>query len=552
MSFPVADAKAEQPTPLLEELQEAGLLVVDDWKALPPAVRSELEKQEDRDRLLARLVEEELLTQYQADTIGAGRMAELLLGNYRVLDRLGSGDTAVVYRAERLKSRHEVAIKVFTAASDGDETQMLRFFAERKTVAQLRHPNIVNMVDVGEQPASEPGQLSCYYYVMEHVAGQDLEALVKQNGPLPTERACEVVFQAASALAEAHRHGLVHRNVEPANILITDDGKAKLLDFGLARQSCGRMTQPGTALGALDYMAPEQATDASSVDIRADIYGLGGTCYYMLTGQAPYAEEKTLARKVLAKQDRAPKAISSLCPQVPQDLIAIVERMMAKEPGQRYATPQEVMKALELLLPPGCESLRVVQEPTGGSAPSSAPASAPAAGVAEPTETCHLLIADKDETVRSACRKVAETAGLVCVEAKTGKEAAEAAAAQAPDLVLLADQLPDQPGLAVLRKIRQTARSPYQKVIMLVGNGQVPIKQILAAGADDYLAKPLDAEQLQARLAIFRDLKRSQDRADRVARQLAAEKVPPPAAEKPQAPSKRGILGRLWPFSHTE
>jgi serine/threonine protein kinase/DNA-binding NarL/FixJ family response regulator len=552
MSSPVADSKTEQATPLLEELQEAGLLVVDDWQALPPAVRSELEKQEDRGRLLARLVEEELLTPYQADTIGAGRIADLLLGNYRILDRLGSGDMAVVYRAERLKSRHEVAIKVFTAAPGPDDTQMLRFFAERKTVAQLRHPNIVNMVDVGEQPASKPGQLSIYYYVMEHVAGQDLEALVKQNGPLPPERACEVVFQAASALAEAHRHGLVHRNVEPANILITDDGKVKLLDFGLARQSSGRMTLPGTAVGALDYMAPEQATDAHSVDIRADIYGLGGTCYYMLTGQAPYAEEKTLARKILAKQERAPKAIRSLRAEVPHGLIAMVERMMAKEPGQRYQTPQELMKALEPLLPPGSESLQVAKEPSGGSAATSTPAAAPAAAVAEPTETCHVLIIDKDETVRSACRTVAETAGLVCVEAKTGKEAAEAAAVQPPDIVLLADQLADQPGLAVLRKIRQTASSPYQKVIMLAGDGQVPIKQILAAGADDYLTKPLDAEQLQARLAIFRELKRSQDRADRLARQLAAEKAAPPPAEKPQAPTKTGILGRLWPFSRRE
>jgi CheY-like chemotaxis protein len=557
MSSPVADSKTEQATPLLEELQQAGLLVVDDWKALPPAVRSELEKQEDRGRLLAQLVEEELLTQYQADTIGAGKMADLLLGNYRILDRLGSGDMAVVYRAEHLRSRHEVAIKVFSAAPDADDTQMLRFFAERKTVAQLRHPNIVNMVDVGEQPATKPGQLSSYYYVMEHVAGQDLEALVKQNGPLPPERACEVVFQAASALAEAHRHGLVHRNVEPANILISDDGKAKLLDFGLARQSSGRMTQPGTALGALDYMAPEQATDASSVDIRADIYGLGGTCYYLLTGQAPYADEKTLARKVLAKQERAPKAIGSLRPEVPQELIALVERMMAKEPKQRYETPQEVMKALEPLLPPGSEALQVAaaEKVSGtvsatttmsGAGRERAAETVPDTFSAAATETGHVLIADKDEAVRSACRKVAETAGLVCVEAKTGKEAAEAAAAQAPDIVLLADQLADQPGLAVLRKIRQTASSPYQKVIMLVGDGQVPIKQILAAGADDYLTKPLDADQLQARLAIFRELKRSQDRADRLARQLAAEKAPPPAAEKPPAPTKAGILGRLW------
>jgi serine/threonine protein kinase/CheY-like chemotaxis protein len=546
MKSRVADAKTASASPLVEELHKAGLIVGEDWDALPTAVRIELEKHGDRGRLLARLVEEDLLTQYQANMIGAGKMRDLVLGDYRILDRIGAGDMAVVFRAEHLKSRHEVAIKAFAPVPGSDTMPVLRFFAERKTVAQLRHPNIVNVLDVGEQPAADPRQPSVYYYVMEHVAGQDLEALVKKNGPLPPDRACEVIFQAASALAEAHRRHLVHRNVEPANILITDDGKVKLLDFGLARQWVGRMTEPGTALGTLDYMAPEQAADAHAVDIRADIYGLGATLFWCLTGHTPYTFLGPRARDLRVRLQAPPKAPKELRADVPEKLSEIVLKMLALKPADRYATPQELMQALEPLLPPGSEAAHVAEE----SSLAASPVPAPAASVApaEETEPSHVLIVDKDDAVRSACRKIAEVEGLICAEAHSGKEAAEAAAAQPPDLVLLADQLPDQPGLAVLRKIRQTATSPYQKVIMLVGGGQVAVKQILAAGADDYVTKPLDADQLQARLCTARELKNAQDRADRLARQLAAQKAmsaPAPAPAAEQSSNKSGVFGGL-------
>jgi DNA-binding response OmpR family regulator len=159
--------------------------------------------------------------------------------------------------------------------------------------------------------------------------------------------------------------------------------------------------------------------------------------------------------------------------------------------------------------------------------------------------TPHVLIIDKDEAARQACRRVVEEQGLTCAEAASAKEGAEAATACVPDIVLLADQLPDQPALAVLRKIRQASTSPHQKVIMLISSGEKAVKQILAAGADDYVFKPLDPDQLQARVKTSCQLKEAQDRAERLALQLAAAKAATPPPVEPAPAAKTGLFSKL-------
>ncbi|OAI52920.1 hypothetical protein AYO44_04530 [Planctomycetaceae bacterium SCGC AG-212-F19] len=530
----------------LKTIQQMGLIPNEEWEGVPDNVRNELFKHASLDRMIVRLVEEKLLTSYQGDMVRAGKMDGLILGKYRILERLGVGDMAVVFRAEHMDSRQEVAVKVLAPLAGQDETSFMRFFAERKTLAQLRHPNIVNALDVGEQETPDPQQPKLYYYAMEHVAGQDLELLVKRNGPLPAARACELACYVASALAEAHRHNLVHRNIEPANILVTDDGKVKLLDFGLARQFSGRMTEPGTLLGSLDYMPPEQAADASGVDIRADIYGLGATLFWCLIGQAPYAFLGPKARDLSVRLTMPPQGPKTVRADIAAELDAVVIKMLALKPEQRYATPTEVLQALESFVPPHSEVHDLANMPVAPvpAAPTPTPVTSVPPAAEEPAPL-FVLIVDKDESVRKTCREAVEAAGLRCEEAGSAKLAAEATANRSPDIVLLADQL-DQPGVAVLRKFRQTAASPHQKVIMLVGGGATAVKQLLAAGADDYVAKPLNADQLQARLKTACQLHEAQVRADRLARQLAAQKAAAAAPKPEEKPARSGgLLGGL-------
>ena len=549
---PQGAAKTQSPGQmLLDKLQQVGLVVRDDWEALPTNLRTEMMNHTNTDRLLVRLVNERLLTSFQADMIGAGKLYSLVLGSYRVLDRLGVGDMAVVFRAEHIQNRQEVAVKVLAPSFGDDQSAVLRFFAERKTVAQLRHPHIVNALDVGEQATPDPDQPKLYYYVMEHVAGQDLEAFVKKNGPLPAARACEIAFQVASALAEAYRRHLVHRDVQPANILITDDGKVKLLDFGLARQYSGRVTVPGTALGAMEYMAPEQASDASTVDIRADIYGLGATLFYCLTGQSHYHFLGARARDLSIRLTTPPVGPKSRRAEVPDKLDALVQKMLALKPADRPATPQDVMEALKAFVPPNSEvfELEIPPQPSSDKLPTIKPTTD---GEQPPP---HVLIVEPDQATREQCIHAVKEEGLTFDQAGSAKEATEAATAKPPDLILLADKLPDQPGLTLLRKLRQLAPSPHQKALMLIAGGQGSVKQVLAAGADDYVTKPLDIDQLQARLRTARDLKEAQDRADHLFRQLAAEKAAGPKVEekKPsdkkfykEKPPKPGFLKRLF------
>src|SRR5947209_588610 len=329
----------------INRLLEQALLLGEDWDALPPRVQRRVLECKDEPKALEQLVKHGLLTRYQAGRIEANTIFGLVLGRYRILERLGAGGMAVVFKAEHMDLRHHVAVKVLPPTTKEDSALETRFFAEMRIVARLRHPNIVAANDAG-RTASDDGNSILRYLVMEYVAGEDLEEVVRRNGPMSPARACAIAYQMASALGETHKYGLVHRDIKPSNIMLTGEDTAKLLDFGLTRHFGQRMTVPGTVLGTIDFMAPEQARDASTVDIRADIYGLGGTLYWCLTGQLPFPFQGNPVEALTRRLNAPAPSIRAVDPNLPADLDAVVSRMMALKPEDRYADPTAAMQAL--------------------------------------------------------------------------------------------------------------------------------------------------------------------------------------------------------------
>jgi serine/threonine protein kinase len=337
---------------LLDNLLASSLILAEDWDQLPQRVRDELHACTTEPVLLSRLVDHNLLTAYQRTRVEAGTTFGLILGNYRVLDRLGRGGMAVIFRAEHIRLRCQVAIKVLPLGPDQDQRILRRFLTEIRAVAQLQHPNIVAAFDAGEASSLDTNTPVLPFFVMEYVRGQDLKEYVHSNGPLSPAKACDLMHQVASALVEAHKHMLVHRDIKPSNIRITPEGKAKLIDFGLARYYATCVTEKGVLLGTVDYMPPEQFLDASSVDIRADLYALGGTLYWCLTGQTPFPSSGNVLKDMDARVQQQPPSVRAVRPDLPQELDAVIRRLMAVEPNDRHPTPQAVMQALLPFLRP--------------------------------------------------------------------------------------------------------------------------------------------------------------------------------------------------------
>jgi serine/threonine protein kinase len=259
------------------------------------------------------------------------------------LERLGAGGMGMVYLAQHLWLERSVAVKLLPEELLRDQDAVARFRREMRAVGRLNHPLIVRATDAGEAEGIP-------FLVTELVDGLDLTRLVRQCGPLRVDDACEIVRQAAEALQYAHGQGLVHRDVKPSNIMLTRDGAVKLLDFGLARgrEVLTTLTCSGTFLGTLDYMAPEQAGDSRNVDIRADLYSLGCTLYFLLTGQAPFggAAYATPAGKLRGHLENPPPAIERLRARLPLRVLGTIERLMAKRPEDRFAAPVELAQAL--------------------------------------------------------------------------------------------------------------------------------------------------------------------------------------------------------------
>ena len=274
---------------------------------------------------------------------------------YRVLGELGAGGMGVVYRAEHRVMGRVVALKVVARRYTASPAAAERFRREVRAAAQLGHPNIVTAHDAGEAHG-------LHFLVMEFIEGVSLDRLVRRKGPLPVATACQCVRQAAHGLQHAHDRGMVHRDIKPHNLMVTRKGQVKVLDFGLARVAAEAdppaepggtprpertVTSPSLLLGTPDYLAPEQARNAHAVDTRADIDALGCVLYFLLTGRPPFAGSGTALEKMLAHVQDEPADVRTLRPDVPEELAAILRRMMAKDPAGRFATAAEVAAVLK-------------------------------------------------------------------------------------------------------------------------------------------------------------------------------------------------------------
>ena len=493
---------------LINRLLYHALLLTEDWDALPQRVQRRILECKDDGKALEQLVKHGLLTRYQAGRIEAGTTFGLVLGSYRLLERLGAGGMAVVFKAEHMDLRHHVAVKVLPPTTKEDSALESRFFAEMRIVARLRHPNIVAATDAGKV-ANEEANSVLRYLVMEYVPGQDLEDVIRRNGALSPARACSIAYQVASALGETHKYGLVHRDIKPSNIMLTAEDQAKLLDFGLTRHFGHRMTMPGTILGTIDYMAPEQARDASTVDIRADIYGLGGTLYWCLTGKVPFPFHGNPVEALTRRLTAPAPALRQANPALTPELEAVVARMMAMRADERYSDPQAVMQALLPFVKADSNDFG-----TRGSLPFAEAVPLTRVSLHMKPEKYRVLIVDDEAPVRELCKQLLEAEGAIVELAANGTHGLAAAGREAYDLVLLDVAMPDMTGVEVLARLRQQQKSSNLKIIMFSGHTTPEeMSDMLSRGADDFLTKPFSVAQLLARVQNMLRLKLAQDKA---------------------------------------
>ena len=264
---------------------------------------------------------------------------------YELEELVGTGGMSSVYRAHDRLLERDVALKVLHQQFVADTDYVERFRREARSVAQLSHPNIVTVIDRGEQDGRQ-------FIVFEYINGENLKALVERKGPLPEQEAVRLALQIARALGFAHDNGLVHRDVKPQNVLLNGDGQAKVTDFGIARSLDvkGGLTQTGTVMGTSDYIAPEQAR-GSRVDAQSDIYSLGAVLYELLTGEVPFPGDNFVA-VAMRHINEPPPSVRERRPDVSPRLDALIRRAMAKEPRDRFGSMDELCVELTACLGP--------------------------------------------------------------------------------------------------------------------------------------------------------------------------------------------------------
>ena len=339
---------------------ESILRDLEQYRLLPPENYARAEAAARGDdlppaRLVQFLTANGLLTKFQADYLAGGQAARLVFGPYVLVDRIGDGGMGVVYKARHSRLERIDALKVIRSDKITSKVVARRFLREIRLTSSLQHPHIVRAYDAGTVGTQ-------LYLATEYVRGRNLAAVVTHRGPLSVADACLVGYQTALALQHIHEHNLIHRDVKPSNLLRDEGtGAVKLLDLGLggvhhedeeAQSAAGALTRDGVLLGTPDYMAPEQAQNPHGVDIRADLYGLGCTLFFLLTGRPPY--DGTSVEKLFKHSFSPPPPLVLPKGAAPPALAALVARLMAKHPDDRYPDPTAVVKAF-LALRPGSE-----------------------------------------------------------------------------------------------------------------------------------------------------------------------------------------------------
>jgi serine/threonine-protein kinase len=345
------------PQPALDEATRsfvrrtlsAGLVELDDLKKVVVSLMAE-DNHFTPKRLAQGLIGAGVLTQWQASKLLAGKSRGFYLGSYRLLRPLGRGGMGVVYLGEHHVMKRLMALKILPPEATKDKRRIERFKSEARACAQLDHPNIVRAYDFAE--AGEK-----LYIVMEYVDGIDLHYAVQRDGVMSAADAIDVLTQATRGLAHAHERGILHRDIKPSNLLLRTDGVIKVSDLGLARIGWTDGDQEQQRLmGTVDFLAPEQAINSAAVDTRGDIYALGCTFYYLLTGRPPY--EGTTAQRLARHQTEAVPDIRALRPDCPAAIAELALRMMAKRPADRPKSAVELLGQLGRLGGAGGDSSR--------------------------------------------------------------------------------------------------------------------------------------------------------------------------------------------------
>jgi CheY-like chemotaxis protein/tRNA A-37 threonylcarbamoyl transferase component Bud32 len=435
--------------------------------------------------LASTFVKEGLLSDYQLDAINNGQQAELKMGNYDVIDRLGAGGMGVVYKARHRRMKRVVALKVLSAHLVTDRSFVQRFQREVETIAKLGHPNIVMAYDADE---AECG----HFLVMEFVNGRDLTSLVEKQHPVPVPVAVDCIMQAARGLAFAHAQGIIHRDIKPGNLLRDLAGVVKVTDLGLARQAVddhvdNSITQAGGVLGTVDYMAPEQAVDSTTIDHRADIYSLGATLYFLLTGQPPYTGKTVMAVLLKHREGKLP-SLRDVRNDVSVELDAVFHKMMAKTVERRFQTMGEVAVAMEAILngaKPKAPMATPTSEPTAMKGPVS------------------VVIVEPSRVQASIVRKYLEPQGIIVpAVAGTAADAITAIKQFRPTAVVTTMHLSDQSGVDVVKQLRAELGDAKPGFVLISTEADAESTSLSQLDHVVLLTKPFTPEQLMQSLSV--------------------------------------------------
>lgn len=428
------------------------------------------------------------LTKHQVRRVTQGRSQELVFGNYVVLSRIGTGGMGDVFKALHRRMQRVVAIKVIKKKMATDEF-IIRFRREIQAAARLNHPNVIAAYDADECELGD-------FLVMEYVEGTDFKEIVSESGPLNPEEALETIRQAALGLAYAHRNGIVHRDIKPANLMRDLSGAVKVADLGLAHMSdpsgdvakSAELTQAGTVAGTIDYMSPEQAVDTASVDLRADIYSLGCTFFFLLTAR-PVFSEPSLMGRMLAHRESDPPSLRDLLQGIGPEIDGLFQRMVQKKPEDRFDSMLDLVTEIETLQGKHVAPNDSVQ-PTWN-----------------PGE-CSVMLVVESRLQSAMISKMLNEIGVHEIHAcSSGEEALGRLPTTPVQVIILSRTLPDISGVQLSEQIRDELRWSRVAVLMMTADplNETATQAMSRLGGVDVLQKPFDAPKLQTALdRLFR------------------------------------------------